>query len=85
MNVAPEDGYQSKIVLSYKKENENYASKVKKKYYLKSKNGHSYAHLEMDIRPFFNDNVAAIRMIYWLNPNGSRNLQYDPQKRIWPQ
>ena len=83
MNIAPEDGYQRKVVLSYKKGDENYVSRVRKKYYLKSRGGQSYARLDMQIRPFFNDKKSGLRFKYWLNPNGSRNLQYDPKKRIY--
>jgi len=75
MNLAPESGYQSKVVISNKRSDENYTSQADKKYFLKSKNGKSYASLEMQIRPFFNNSESAIFMKYRLNPNGSRNLQ----------
>lgn len=30
------------------------------------------------------DNIGAVRTTVWLNPNGSRNLEFDPEKAITP-
>lgn len=82
MNQAPEKGYKHKIVISYKKNAQNFVSRTDRSFFLKTNSGQIYARLEIQIRPFFNDQESANFIKYWLNPNGSRNLQYDPSKRI---
>ncbi len=83
MNEAPEAGYSSSWSMDYKKNASNYKRKTSwEKFYLKSRN-RLYIRLEMEIIPYFNDKEAAIDMKIWMNPNGSRNLQYDPKKRIY--
>ncbi len=81
MYLAPEDGYQQKIIVEQHKDDPEFKSKVSKRYYLKSRSGKLYARLEMEITPFYND-YSLIYMRYWVNPNGSRNLMYDEMKRF---
>jgi hypothetical protein len=57
-------------------------------FYLTSRNGKNYARIELRIRPNSDrkegDNEALIAAKVWLNPNGSRNLEFDPAKATKP-
>ena len=81
MNQAPESGYQPVWNFEMKKDNSKFRFEVNKKFYLKSREGRCFGRLELVITPFYNDR-SVIDAKYWINPNGSRNLQYDPSKRI---
>jgi len=84
MNEAPEGGYESVWSLEMKKSEPDYQRDAKRKFYLKSRNGKVFGRLEFEFIPLYNKD-SVIDAKWWLNPNGSRNLQYDPKKRIWPQ
>jgi hypothetical protein len=81
MNEAPLGGYMSNLSYEYKKDNKDFSDDIRKKFYLKARNGQVYGRLECRIHPYYND-IVAVDIKYWLNPNGSRNLQYDRSKRI---
>ncbi len=81
MNEAPLDGYISNLSYEYKKGEKDFSDDIRKKFYLKARNGEVYGRLECRIHPYYND-IVAVDIKYWLNPNGSRNLQYDRSKRI---
>ena len=57
-------------------------------FYLTSRNEKNYARIDLRIRPNSDrkegDNEALIAAKVWLNPNGSRNLEFDPAKAIKP-
>ncbi len=78
---APENGYQDSIELSFDKEAFRWARRVDKKVYLKSRNGQVYAGLKLRIYAYHNG-TGFLRIDSIINPNGSRNLEYDPAKRI---
>jgi len=83
MNEAPLGGYMSNLSYEYKKDNKDFSDDIRKKFYLKARNGQVYGRLECRIHPYYND-IVAVDIKYWINTNGSRNLQYDPKKRIYP-
>lgn len=55
-------------------------------FYLTSRNGKNYARIDLRVRPNSDrkegDNEALIAAKVWLNPNGSRNLEFDSAKAI---
>lgn len=57
-------------------------------FYLTSRNGKNYARIDLRVRPNSDrkegDNEALIAAKVWLNPSGSRNLEFDPSKVIKP-
>jgi hypothetical protein len=81
MNEAPKSGYEPEWKLVMDKADSNWRSEVSKKFYLKSRNGDVYGRMELTIIPLYNKNCR-VNAEWWLNPNGSRNLQYDRSKRI---
>ena len=55
--------------------------------FIKSRDGQRYARVEFSIYPggrADNDTVGSVGIRVWLNPNGSRNLEFDPAKAIKP-
>jgi len=82
MYEAPLDGYKQKLVVGFKADDPMFAQSEKGSFYIKSRGG-TYGRVEMDFIPKYND-LCAIKMKWWINPNGSRNLLYDPKKRIYP-
>ena len=81
MNTAPEEGYKRLWSIHYNKNSSDYHPRENKKFYLKSKGGKHYSRLEVELIPYYRTH-SAMGIKYWLNPNGSRNLQYDRSKRI---
>lgn len=78
MYLAPESGYQQKVIVEQPHDGGKnvYQIELKKRYYLKSRSGQLYARLRLDISPFYND-YSLIHITYFANPNSSRNLMYD--------
>lgn len=81
MNLAPQDGYQHSWQVMYVPNDPSYQQEPEKKFYVMSNGGAHYARLEMRLIPHYRTH-SAIDIKFWMNPNGSRNLQYDPSKRI---
>ena len=83
MNEAPKDGYLSSWSKSYKKTDPQFTDFDKvRKFYVKGLNGSVYGRMEVRFITFYGGNFGVMKAKYWLNPNGSRNLQYDRSKRI---
>jgi hypothetical protein len=61
---------------------------VAETFYITSRNGQNYGRLNLEIRPNIDrkegDNQALVAVKIWLNPNGSRNLEFDPANVIKP-
>jgi hypothetical protein len=57
-------------------------------FFVSSRNGKNFARIALHIRPNSDrqegDNEASIGAGVWLNPNGSRNLEFDSAKAIRP-
>ena len=81
MFLAPETGYQPALQFHWNKDDPKWQMNLKKKFYIKSREGKIFARVEADIISRYNDQ-AAINMTYYVNPSGSRNLEYDPAKQI---
>lgn len=80
---APTTGYVPAWNFAQKAGEESYVRKVNPKFYLKSRDGSIYGRIEMDLTSNYRDKFG-VRIRYWLNPSGSRNLEYDPAKKIKP-
>ncbi len=77
---APESGYQQNMNMFFDK-TFRWSNDAYKKLYLKSRNGKVYAGLKLRILTY-HTGKGLIRISSLINPNGSRNLEYDPAKRI---
>jgi hypothetical protein len=76
---APISGYQSIVEFSMSKDAERWKNDFEAEYFVKLANGH-YARMEFRITTG-GDHFASIDVYY--NPSGSRNLEYDPKKRLF--
>jgi hypothetical protein len=77
LNKAPESGYQRQ----YKIEGDSKDSILT--YYLKSRGGQVYGHFHiLELYPGYKDQeMAGVRIEFYVNPVGSRNLEFDPSKQ----
>ena len=80
MATAPADGYQPQWTFSQKTDDEKYQSEVQTKFYVKTGDG-KYARVEIRIIPEYNE-TAAVDLTVYMNPSGSRNLEFNPDKAI---
>lgn len=81
MFLAPEGNYEKSILIDQKGGEANYESQAKRSYYVRLSDGRTYARISADIRPKYNEG-GAIDIELFLNPSGSRNLEYDPSKAV---
>lgn len=79
--LAPESGYKPALEYSFSKKVSREEGIVDRKYYLTSRNAQLYAALTLTVitSPI---GEASVYIYHTINPNGSRNLQYDKKKRI---
>jgi hypothetical protein len=97
-NQAPTNGYEPRLEYAQEAQSIRAAQEgritwtwhegVSDTFYLTSRNGKNYGRLNLEIRPNIDrkegDNQALVAVKIWLNPNGSRNLEFDPEKTIKP-
>jgi hypothetical protein len=82
LNEAPERGYQPQYKLdmslaSPKRRGWN----GEETFYLKSRDGKAYGHFHIRIDPAYRDG-SLLEIDSYINPSGSRNLEFDPSKQI---
>jgi hypothetical protein len=81
---APVDGYQETITLGTGPDpKNNYLDSVKKTYYYKSADG-KYGRLFISLQADFQPPPTSFGGSIFLNPSGSRNLEWDEEKEIKP-
>jgi hypothetical protein len=83
MFEAPDSGYENTIQIKKQVEDTDYQRQVTANYYVRLADGKTYARIEAEIRPKYNDQGAVDLKLY-LNPSGSRNLEFDPTQSIKP-
>lgn len=95
-NLAPESGYQPRFEHVQEAQDLSAAPTVRLKraweekvaddFFISSRLGKDFAHVALQIWPNSDhnegDNEALVEAEVWLNPNGSRNLEFDPAKVI---
>jgi hypothetical protein len=74
---APEDGYLPRYDIKISASDEHWSDEAKRQFYLKSREGRIYARLEVEILANYQDK-AVFSVKYYVNQNGSRNLEYVP-------
>jgi hypothetical protein len=80
MFEAPTSGYVNQVRVSMQEGSPDYQNHSEKNFFVKLADG-TFARIETRAYPKYNDE-AAINIRLYLNPSGSRNLEYDPSKRI---
>ena len=81
MFLAPETKYEQSISIQQKAGSSDYESQTRRNYYVRLADGRTFARINTDIRPSYNDG-GAIDVVLFLNPSGSRNLEFDPTMTV---
>ena len=88
LNEAPESGYQRQYkvngcVTNYNEFPDYPLDRQDLKFFLKSRGGRVYGHFDiLGFYPYPPKEMAALRIEFYINPSGSRNLEFDPAKQI---
>jgi hypothetical protein len=80
---APESGYQEITTITTGPNPKNYTDSVNKNYYYKSADG-KYGRLFIELQADFQPPPTSFDGSIYLNPSGSRNLEFDPAQQIKP-
>jgi hypothetical protein len=77
LNEAPESGYRQQYKIERNSKNSTLT------FYLKSRGGRIYGHFQiMQLYPGYRDkDLAGVQIEFYVNPAGSRNLEFDPSKQ----
>jgi hypothetical protein len=78
MHLAPEDGYVQSCLVEMPATRPDWSRTYTENLYLKSRGGR-YARLSLDIHSI-PTGTSYVAIKSWLNPSGSRNLEYTPSK-----
>jgi hypothetical protein len=79
MFLAPDGGYQPSFQISHRINGPDWTGQEKHKFFVKSQDGQHYARIQITIMPDYGQN-AAYDLEWYLNPNGSPNLESAPDK-----
>ncbi len=74
MYIAPDSGYQTQFELNLIPADPAWTSLVKRRFFLRSRDGQVYGSIEVEVNAIYNDK-SAIEVNYSLNPSGLKNLQ----------
>jgi hypothetical protein len=81
LNEAPASGYQPQYKLNLTPANPRWRGwNGEETFYLKSRDGKVYGHFHIRINPFSRDG-SSLEIESYVNPAGSRNLEFDPAKQ----
>lgn len=80
-NEAPLEGYAAKVVIEMKSASPQWQSSAFRRFYFKSRGGTIYGRLTVDITANYEPPPTGVTLEAWVNPSGSRNLEYDPSKQ----
>jgi len=82
-NLAPESDYQS-VQFGINRESPDWTKRLTKMFYVHLQNG-NYGRTTIDLTVDSERPDTGISVEAWLNPSGSRNLEYDSAKKITPE
>jgi hypothetical protein len=83
-NEAPAEGYLPSITISMASDQLNWTSSLTRSFYFKSRGGQNYGRMTINITADFQPPPTSFNADIYANPSGSRNLEYDPSKRLSP-
>lgn len=82
LNEAPTSGYEPQYTFNMTPANPKWRGwNGQETFYLKSRDGKVYGHFQIKINPVYRDG-ASLEIESYINPSGSRNLEFDPAKQI---
>lgn len=79
-NEAPAEGYEASTVVEMPVNSTEWQSSVTRGYYIKSRGGQSYARVNLRITADYEPPPTGVTLEAFVNPSGSRNLEYDSTK-----
>ena len=79
---APIEGYQTKVAFDFPTNAPHWNSLFTPAFYFKSKDGKVFGRMTIKIMADYQPPPTLIRAEIYANPAGSRNLEFDPSKRI---
>jgi len=82
MYVAPEHGYQPTLQFKMAADDPHWTGDKGLEAYLTSQNGKRYARMKVLLDTSYEPPPTGLTIEVWMNPNGSRNLEYDPALQI---
>lgn len=80
-NEAPLDGYETKVVIDMPSTSPHWQSSVFRRFYFKSRRDAIYGRMTIDLTADYEPPPTGVTLEAWINPSGSRNLEYDPAKQ----
>jgi hypothetical protein len=84
MYRAPADGYQPKLVVHMAADDPKWTDEMSVELYLKSQGGKHYSAVKLDVMVGSEKPATGLSFRSYLNPTGSRNLEYDPLQDVVP-
>ncbi|HTQ29701.1 MAG TPA: carboxypeptidase-like regulatory domain-containing protein [Opitutaceae bacterium] len=81
-NEAPADGYQPSVTINMSPEMKNWQAALTHSFYFKSENGQDYGRMTINIQADFQPPPTYFGADIYINPSGSRNLEFDRTKQI---
>lgn len=81
MLEAPQVGYVPHIQWKYSKDDPKYTGRLSRNIYFRSNDGSVFAAIKVEASASPSGSVR-VELTNLVNPSGSRNLEYDPEKRI---
>jgi len=81
--LAPEDGYSPSVTIEHKANDPLWNSSINRTFYVKTREGY-FGLLKIELATFFEPPPTQFTYESWVNPAGSRVLEYDALKQVVP-
>ncbi len=81
--LAPESGYEPVFRMAMKADSSGWSDNVSKRFYFRTRGGKHYGRMELRVSPFPENAPPTVTLVeYYLNPAGSRNLEFSPDLEV---
>jgi len=82
MYRAPADGYQARLVIHMPADDPQWTDDKSVEFYLKSQGGKHYSRVKLSVMVGSEKPTTGLSFHAFINPSGSRNLEYDPLQNV---
>jgi hypothetical protein len=79
---APASGYQQSDTIAMSADDKNWSPSISRSYYFQSAGGPTYGRMTINVMANFQPPPTLFDASVYANPSGSRNLEFDPFKKI---
>lgn len=79
MFEAPAEGYEPRYTYEFPQTATDWQGRLRRRYYVSARGGTFFARVEVEFMPRYQTN-AAVQIRFFVNPTGSRNLEYPPNQ-----